>query len=535
VQRNLNNDGYDDVVISGFGPDSKVKVYFGGQNMNNIVDVVIYGENSSYFGACVSSANDLNGDGYSDIAVGSPLVDKCYIYLGSANMNNIADIVLSQSDIGMFGYSVSSAGDMNGDGYSDLVVGAYRASNNSDSGKAYVYLGGPSMDTVADFSFTGEAPLNYLGWCVSSARDINSDGFSDIIVGSFGYNNNIGRSYVFLGGDVLNNVPDLVLEGRTANSNFGVALSYAGDLNNDGIGEILVGAPDNSISGGPGYAYVYENLFPRIELLQPANNSINNSISIDFKWKKFDGASRFIFQVAKDSNFTNIEVVDSLLHDTIKSVNNLQKDSRYFWRVRSVDSVGRVAGSPTWSFKTQYSVKVDVKLIIEGLYYPLFGVMSRKDTIKAYLRNSTSPYSLIDSCTSTIDSISFTFNAKFNNAASGRYYIVVSHFQSLETWSKSGGDSLTASSETSIYDFTNSASKAYGNNLKVKGGKFCIISGDVAQDGFIDGSDFLVIDNDAYNFASGRFLPSDLNGDGFTDALDMQIGDNNRNREVIRP
>lgn len=391
------------------------------------------------------------------------------------------------------------------------------------------------MDTIADLSFTGEAPLNFFGSCVSSARDINNDGFSDIIIGSYGYSNNIGRSYVFLGGDVLNNVPDLVLEGRTANSNFGVAVSYAGDLNNDGIGEILVGAPDNSISGGPGYAYVYENLFPRIELLQPANNSINNSISIDFKWKRFDGASRFIFQVAKDSNFTNIEVVDSLLHDTIKSVNNLQKDSRYFWRVRSVDSVGRVAGSPTWSFQTQYSVKVDLKLIIEGLYYPLFGVMSRRDTIKAYLRNTTSPYSLIDSCTSTIDSVSFTFNAKFNNAVSGRYYIVINHFQSLETWSKSGGDSLTASSETPIYDFTNSASKAYGNNLKLKGGKYCIISGDVSQDGFIDGSDFLVIDNDAYNFASGRFLPSDLNGDGFTDALDMQIGDNNRSREVIRP
>ncbi len=85
------------------------------------------------------------------------------------------------------------------------------------------------------------------------------------------------------------------------------------------------------------------------------------------------------------------------------------------------------------------------------------------------------------------------------------------------------------------YNFTTSPSQAYGNNLKLKGGKYCIISGDVFQDGFIDGSDLMMIDNDAYNFSTGRFLPSDLNGDGFTDALDMLIAENNKSREVIRP
>ncbi len=63
----------------------------------------------------------------------------------------------------------------------------------------------------------------------------------------------------------------------------------------------------------------------------------------------------------------------------------------------------------------------------------------------------------------------------------------------------------------------------------------CIITGDVFQDGFIDGTDLMMIDNDAFNFSTGRFLQSDLNGDGFTDAQDMLLAGNNRSREVIRP
>ncbi len=181
------------------------------------------------------------------------------------------------------------------------------------------------------------------------------------------------------------------------------------------------------------------------------------------------------------------------------------------------------------------SIKIAVKAIFEGMYYPLFNLMSRRDTVKAYLANSQPPFNLIDSSTSVIDSLSFSGVFTFPNAPTGVYYLVLRHFNSIETWSKVGGSMFTRDMTDDSYNFTTAISQAYGNNLKVKGGKYCIISGDVIQDGYIDGSDMLIIDNDAYTFASGRFLPSDLNGDGFTDAADMQIADNNNGREVIRP
>ena len=185
--------------------------------------------------------------------------------------------------------------------------------------------------------------------------------------------------------------------------------------------------------------------------------------------------------------------------------------------------------------KLDWSIQVNLKVLMEGLYYPLFNQMSRKDTVKAYLCETVPPYSKVDSATSTVDSLTFTGLFNFQNASSGAYYIVVKHFQSIETWSKPGGESLYTNGTIFNYNFTSSGSQAYGNNLKLKNGKYCLITGDVFQDGFIDGSDLLIIDNDAYTFATGRFLPSDVNGDGFTDAMDMQITDNNRSRQIIRP
>jgi len=96
-----------------------------------------------------------------------------------------------------------------------------------------------------------------------------------------------------------------------------------------------------------------------------------------------------------------------------------------------------------------------------------------------------------------IDSINFTNWSVYNNTPTGRYYIAVKHHNSIETWRKSGGEQFTLGYNT-IYDITTENTQAYGNNLKLKGGKYCIYSGDCVQDGFIDGSDFIVIENDAY-------------------------------------
>jgi len=180
------------------------------------------------------------------------------------------------------------------------------------------------------------------------------------------------------------------------------------------------------------------------------------------------------------------------------------------------------------------TIALKLSVLPEGLYNQLSNLTSRRDTVKVYLRNTSSPYSIVDSAKNVIDSISFTNKFIFNNASSGTYYIVVKHFNSIETWSKSEGELFTLG-DTTIYDFTTSITQAFGNNMKLKGSKYCIISGDVNQDGFIDGSDFLIIENDAYIFSTGRFIPSDLNGDNAVDGTDALIGDNNRSSIVITP
>ena len=107
------------------------------------------------------------------------------------------------------------------------------------------------------------------------------------------------------------------------------------------------------------------------------------------------------------------------------------------------------------------------------------------------------------------------------------------HRNSIETWS---GASVAFTLNQLTYNFTNAASNAYGNNLKLKGSKYCIYSGDSNQDGSVDASDMSVVDNDLYNFATG-YLSTDLDGDGNVDASDLSICDNNSYNFVsmVRP
>jgi len=166
-----------------------------------------------------------------------------------------------------------------------------------------------------------------------------------------------------------------------------------------------------------------------------------------------------------------------------------------------------------------------ITAIPEEFYNSVTDKLNRKDTLRAYLRNVATPHDIVGSAKAVIDSVSFTGRFTFTTAPSGNYYIVLNHRNSLETWSKSGGETISQG-DTNLYNFTNSSSQAFGNNMIQKGTKFCIYSGDVNQDGTIDGSDGGIVDNDAFNFLTG-YLPSDVNGDGIIDGSDNNIVDNN--------
>lgn len=168
----------------------------------------------------------------------------------------------------------------------------------------------------------------------------------------------------------------------------------------------------------------------------------------------------------------------------------------------------------------------NLKACIEGFYNSAQGKLNIRDTVKTYLRNITSPYSLVDSAKIVIDSLKYTGLGFFNHAVNGNYYIVLKHRNGLETWSKSGGETFTKGASMS-YDFTSSASQAYGNNMKLVGTRYCIYSGDIQSSGFIDVVDITSIYNKALILASGMFLPENLNGDQVVDVTDMIICYNN--------
>ncbi len=114
-------------------------------------------------------------------------------------------------------------------------------------------------------------------------------------------------------------------------------------------------------------------------------------------------------------------------------------------------------------------IKLNLSVLLEGKYYPLFNLLTSRDSITVYLRDAAFPYAVRDSTKGVIDSLNFSSLITFTNTPSGRYYIVVKHFQSMETWSKSGGDSLIEDGVLQNYNFTTGASQAYGNNLKTQG------------------------------------------------------------------
>ncbi len=131
---------------------------------------------------------------FSDIVIGSYfnglgglLAGSAYVYFGGTNMNNSADLILSGGSYENFGNSVASAGDVNNDGFSDLIIGAYESDSSVgfEAGRAYLFFGGNPMDNTRDVVFNGEAVVDNFGISVSSAGDVNNDGFSDIIIGAY--------------------------------------------------------------------------------------------------------------------------------------------------------------------------------------------------------------------------------------------------------------------------------------------------------------------------------------------------------------
>ena len=270
----VNGDGYADILIGDHLYSNLavsrgvVRLYLGSASDPPLPWWGVQGNGGDHFGISVSTAGDVNGDGYADVLIGqddpaTALREQARIYLGSAT-GPATTAVWNVAGADGFGNSVAAAGDVNGDGYSDVIVGANLYDNGQlDEGRALLYLGSASGPKLTpSWTEAGDQADSAFGSSVSTAGDINGDGYADVIVGAPRYDNgqtNEGRAFLYLGSaSGLPSTPAWTAESDQIGAQFGWSVATAGDVNGDGFSEVIVGALfyDNGQSDEGG-AYLY--------------------------------------------------------------------------------------------------------------------------------------------------------------------------------------------------------------------------------------------------------------------------------------
>jgi len=498
----VNGDGYSDVIICSYESGS-AKIYFGGSNMNNVPDVLMTNDN----GRIVSDAGDVNGDGYSDVMVSRPENSNrrgtVNIYYGGTNMDNVPDIILTgEAENDLFGTSISSAGDVNGDGYSDVIVGAWRQGNITS--KVYIFYGGVNMNTVPDFLTVYRNRTGLIeAIAVSNAGDINGDGFSDVIVGKPDFHNFNGRVFLYHGGYTMDTIADLSFAGDLGNDNLGWSLSSAGDVNEDGYSDIIVSAQINDINF-PGKCSIYFGSSNMDSLPDIVMNGENN----------YDGFGEEVSSGDFNGDGYSDVIVGAYRFDQFRG-------KAYIY-----------LSSPPDNRKNLFLFGA-----IQGLYDPVLDT-EVPDTIKVYLRNSTSPFARVDSSINVLLGPGTGQYFLFRNVQNDKpYYIEVTHRNALTTWSANtvsfvNSDASIAYSVDMIYAFGNNEILVDISPYNV----YAFYSGDVNQNGYIDLTDVIQINNAANTFASG-YVVTDLTGNNIVDLTDVLMAYNNATAfvSVIRP
>jgi hypothetical protein len=277
----VNGDGYADLVIgepqydNGETNEGRVLVYLGGTvgpSAGATPWSVESNRAGARLGATVANAGDVNGDGFADIVVGAPNYANpevnegaVFVYFGGTAGFQSTSWVQEGNAAGLYlGISVAGAGDVNGDGYADLIAGAPGYSNGQSSeGGAFLYLGNSSF-TPTQSAWAGQSNQSQsdYGLSVSSAGDVNGDGKGDVIVGARRYDNgqtDEGMAFVYLGGgpNGLQDTP-VLLESNVAGSQFATSVAGGFDTGTDGFGDVIVGAPLYSMGQtNEGAVYVY--------------------------------------------------------------------------------------------------------------------------------------------------------------------------------------------------------------------------------------------------------------------------------------
>ncbi len=292
----VNGDGYDDFLVAaplGGEPGAQVgKVYlllgkpdagWGADYDLSDADASFLGEKQlQHTGEGMAGAGDVNADGYADFLIGadkhspdetSLYNGKTYLILGRPAADWGQDYPLANADASFVGEAaydqagsaLDNAGDVNGDGYDDFLVGAFgHGAGNTYKGIAYLMLGRSdpaswgrdgSLADSADALFVGEATFDYAGSAVAGAGDVDGDGYDDFLVGAYSSSesaNDAGQVYLILGRQAADWGPAFSLSqadasflGEAESDGAGCSLAGVGDLDCDGLDDFAIGAEDN--------------------------------------------------------------------------------------------------------------------------------------------------------------------------------------------------------------------------------------------------------------------------------------------------
>ncbi|MEM9906867.1 MAG: hypothetical protein AAF921_17755 [Cyanobacteria bacterium P01_D01_bin.44] len=316
----INGDGLNDLLIGASGADPNGQTYAGQtyvvfgstSGFDNPLDLTLLDGSNGFvidglnaydqFGSSVSSAGDINGDGFDDLLIdgfdslfiGVPGAGQTYVIFGSpTGFDSRLDlaaldgtngfVVKGLEQYGGLSRSVSSAGDVNGDGLDDLLIGANGANPDGKNlaGQAYVVFGSTTeftesldfadLDGTNGFVINGLETGDFLGSSVSSAGDVNGDGLDDLLIGASGADpdgkNFAGQAYVVFGSTsgfdrsldlaTLSGTNGFVINGLDEDGRLGEAVGDAGDINGDGIANIIIGASGATPYGRPDAGQTY--------------------------------------------------------------------------------------------------------------------------------------------------------------------------------------------------------------------------------------------------------------------------------------
>eukprot|EP00008_Paramoeba_atlantica_P003901 CAMPEP_0201490322 /NCGR_PEP_ID=MMETSP0151_2-20130828/26205_1 /ASSEMBLY_ACC=CAM_ASM_000257 /TAXON_ID=200890 /ORGANISM="Paramoeba atlantica, Strain 621/1 / CCAP 1560/9" /LENGTH=492 /DNA_ID=CAMNT_0047876249 /DNA_START=62 /DNA_END=1540 /DNA_ORIENTATION=- len=320
----VNGDGIDDVLVGApyAGVGGKVYVVFGNSTFNSPIQLdnldgnngfIIEGTKNYQAGSAVAGLGDVNGDGYVDILIGAS--SHAFVVFGNSQFNQTFPLSLLDGSNGFsmkgesvddqFGDAVGPAGDLNEDGLKDFLVGAPWA--NGYLGSTYVIFGQPSFDSSLNlaslngsngFRIDGVASLGESGNSVDTAGDVNGDGHVDILIGAFFASNNPkrpdnenGNAYVVFGqkdyppvfnlGE-LTGVNGFQIYGINEKDQCGTSVAGVGDMNGDGFDDIVIGAPHaspTSLNSGQSYIVFGKSDFPQTFELKNLNGK--NGYALD--------------------------------------------------------------------------------------------------------------------------------------------------------------------------------------------------------------------------------------------------------------